>query len=443
MDDQSNPILDATVWVDGCTGTLIAPNLVIVAAHCIGGKPKFLRRGFWNTLTRTIRINFGNKLNEWTYQATSKEFNIPGAIDVALLRLREPVPPSIAIPSQVLTRAPGGQTVEEFLQGKTFVTAGWGDRVDVRETHPLRFDAMPYEQFGTLDPARFRAVGDDDLEPGDSGSPLYWVSPITNERWVVGVAQGVERNGGRFYATAFTGGAEPNKGTYRPSLSSWLSRELADTLPKQPILPLYSWWNNLAKDNLATTSARYDWYDGDHTPSAVSMQEGLSHIWKGRQMGDYGLYRLEGYLFDPSEQQPEGTIPLFRWFNVDRGDHFLSSDPRWTIPTSEVIWQSADSNNGILDKDLLDTEESRRGYRLVRFEGYAWDPKRPQPPGSVPLFSWWNRDRQDNFATTNPRYNGILVDDLTWNGEFTNPRFEKSGYSRYRLEGWIPAPLLT
>ena len=53
-------------------------------------------------------------------------------------------------------------------------------------------------------------------------------------------------NGGRFYATAYTAGAEPNKGTYRPSLSGWLSHELADTLPKLPILPLYSWWNNLA-----------------------------------------------------------------------------------------------------------------------------------------------------------------------------------------------------
>ena len=149
-------------------------------------------------------------------------------------------------------------------------------------------------------------------------------------------------------------------------------------------VPLYSWWNPGPADNFATTDPNWSGNIGD------------------TQSG-YTLYRIEGYIFDPNQPQPAGTVPVYSWWNPDRGDNFATTDPNWS------------GNIG----------DTQSGYTLYRIEGYIFDPNQPQPAGTVPVYSWWNPDRGDNFATTDPNWSGDIGD-------------TQSGYTLYRIEGYLP-----
>ena len=435
--DTSTAITDATVQVNGgCTGVLVAPNLVLTAGHCIpdGARPRFPRRSLWNDLRSPVRIDFGNDKRNFKLTVEAREYNPAGLIDISLLRLRSPVPPNIARPARPMAVAPKGVAPEAFLKGKTLVAAGWGQPggTRYRQTGETKFDAMPYSVFGTLEPARFRTRGANQLEPGDSGSPIYWVAPRTAERHLIGIAQGVQQRGGRYYCLSSDGGLEPRKKFRQPSLAAWLDRELAaNALPDGPVLPLYSWWNRVSNDNYATTSPGWGYTTGEYAPSGIVYSDTLEHIYNGRKNGGHALYRLDGYLFDPHERQPAGTIPVFSWFHQDRGDHRLSSDPKWRIPLRDVRWRR--------DLTTLTNRRTLEGYTLRRLEGFAYNPKRPQPPGTVPLYSWWNPRRADNFATTQPNWAGD-PSGLQWRGEHLANQISRSGYSRYRLEGYVLAP---
>lgn len=98
--------------------------------------------------------------------------------------------------------------------------------------------------------------------------------------------------------------------------------------------------------------------------------------------------------------QPQ-VVPLNTWFSSTRGDHFSTTDPAWS---------------GAVGARKPD------GYEMIRAEGLVFNPALPQPPGTVPLYSFWHPGRTDNFATTDPR----------WTNE-PNP----SGYRRFRLEGYV------
>ena len=71
---------------------------------------------------------------------------------------------------------------------------------------------------------------------------------------------------------------------------------------------LYSWWSPSREDNFATTNSN----------------------WSGRigntRHPDYELFNVEGYVF---KEQKSGTIPLYSWYSPDRGDNFITSDSRW------------------------------------------------------------------------------------------------------------------
>ena len=96
------------------------------------------------------------------------------------------------------------------------------------------------------------------------------------------------------------------------------------------------------------------------------------------------------------------------------------------MPTNQIQWRGEHIANG----------PTRDGYRLYRLEGYIYDPRRPQPAGSRPLYSWWNPDRRDNFSTTQHGWT-IPPDELQWRGEHIVNGPARDGYRCYRLEGYV------
>lgn len=131
---------------------------------------------------------------------------------------------------------------------------------------------------------------------------------------------------------------------------------------------IYSYYSPERSDNFATTDPRWAGSLGDE------------------KSPDYRLFRIEGWMFNPNQPQPSGTVPVYSWYSPERGDNFLTSDPRWRGAPGET--RSPD-------------------YRFVRLAGYAFDPSAPPPQGTIPLCSWYDPSRGDNFATTNRLYAGV------------------------------------
>lgn len=112
-----------------------------------------------------------------------------------------------------------------------------------------------------------------------------------------------------------------------------------------------------------------------------------------------------GLLLSTSAAAQPQLLPLGTWFSQTRTDHYSSSNP------------ARGSTIG-----RRNTDGGGSGYELVRIEGRVFNPDRPQPPGTVPLYSFWHPGRRDNFQTTDPR----------WTGSET-----RDGYRRFRLEGYV------
>ena len=157
-----------------------------------------------------------------------------------------------------------------------------------------------------------------------------------------------------------------------------------------PLIPLFSWNSEGRNDYL--TSAHSAWLiDSDDENQ--------------RNPPDYFPKRIEGSIFPPDQEQPEGTVPVYSWYSPSRGDNLISADPSW---------------NGA-EFDTKDPD-----YHLVRKEGYIYDPNLPQPLNSFALYSWYNREYGDNLSST----------DSQWEGEVGDRK--ESGYEFVRLEGYLP-----
>ncbi|PSN16112.1 hypothetical protein C7293_04035 [filamentous cyanobacterium CCT1] len=98
-----------------------------------------------------------------------------------------------------------------------------------------------------------------------------------------------------------------------------------------------------------------------------------------------------------------GTCFLYTWYSASRGDHFTTSDPAWVGQVGQIRNSGAD-------------------YELMRIEGRVFSPDFPQPPGTVPLWNFWNPTAGDNFLTTQAHW-------------VRSP--QREGYTRFRLEGYL------
>jgi len=153
----------------------------------------------------------------------------------------------------------------------------------------------------------------------------------------------------------------------------------------EDVRPLISWYSNHREDNFETTDPRWG------GPLGV------------QRSPDYKAYRNEGYIW--VTQRP-GTIPLYRWYSSERGDNFLTSDPRWAGRSGDV----------------------KSGYRFSRLEGYIFDPNHPQPANTLPLDRSYSDGRDDNFASSHPM----------WTGPIGKPNLPD--YTLSRHEGYVFDP---
>ena len=99
-----------------CTATLVAPNVVLSAAHCIGYRTE---------------DHAGQRIGDFVVQFSESDSRVytfdamisyghsgPSTTDVALLRLTDPVPPSVAVPATIATQhVPQGHLVTWFGYG--------------------------------------------------------------------------------------------------------------------------------------------------------------------------------------------------------------------------------------------------------------------------------------------------------------------------------------
>ena len=182
------------------------------------------------------------------------------------------------------------------------------------------------------------------MEGGDSGSPLFFVHPRTGVRHVVGIMQ---QSGSRplYLIVCASEPSSSDKTVHKPSIPSWLDKEVADdTLSAKPMVPLFSWWDDDRADNFLTSRP------GGSNRAAARAASGAG------ELGDPGWGQREG------EYLTHALIPGESHESVHAG-------------------------------------RSQNGYTLYRHQGYAFDPAARRPPGTVPLFTWWNADRR----TTSPR----------------------------------------
>lgn len=390
--------------------------------------------------TPRFQVNFGNTHGSSTLTIASSQYSTPGFADIVMMRLDTPVSATTATPATLLTHLPNTpEGIAAYLRRQTFQAVGFTILQANRRTAPMQFFQYPYVD--NIDPLNDLAMVvvnnglNSAIQGGDSGSPLFVTRTVggRTQRFVVGINQGV---GGSLNRYTLTGLNLRQRGQLltlpydrstldlrrSAAIGEWLQNIMwADFVASSARRPLYNWFGEGRSDNFVTSDPRWA-----SDPRGVQMDGSGDYVDPRRHQDGYEMYRLEGYVFDPHRPQPSGTVALWSWFSSERGDNFLTSDPRWASNPASVRWAG----------ESIANPRTQEGYTQYRLEGYIYDPRRPQPPNTRPLWSWFHPGRGDNFHTTDPRW-GIPLATVRWVGNNIEG-VDRDGYRLYRLEGFVP-----
>lgn len=175
----------AVVWVGGCTGTLVTPNVVLTGAHCVRGERE--PRTEWHPYSIEIAFGVDSDPADRLATAFACEANhppppIPGT-DMVLLRLNRRVDPDLATPRRVLTRRPPVRPFEGFWPGQPVEVVGYGDGRN-RQFANVQIGEYPLPGIQDWTVAAPGVPSCDGAPPGtvcfgiergDSGGPTFWV----------------------------------------------------------------------------------------------------------------------------------------------------------------------------------------------------------------------------------------------------------------------------
>ena len=152
-----------TVFVNDCTGTLVHPSVVVLAAHCIafGGQPTQVLLGDdYNQPTRTVGVAGCTAHPDWQDVEPGD-----GASDIAVCKLAEPIDNVQIVPILM------GCETEALAVGATVTLVGYGDGDDALGHGPKREAVTAIQQVGT-DAVWIGGQGKSSCY-GDSGGPAY------------------------------------------------------------------------------------------------------------------------------------------------------------------------------------------------------------------------------------------------------------------------------
>lgn len=368
-----------TYYGVACTGTLVAPDVILTSGHCVMGRnapdgtpvPDALYDGGWHQLPEghfSVRIGTDRdnpvEVIETTWFSSPPLTASGGHDDIALIGLDAPIPANVATPRAIQFTVPAnldrvyayGATPRQRLRSYA------GGR-DVQMEGPNYF--------------RFTLDRDAATEPGDSGGPVFLGSVAGP---LVGVIQQAGRRSG---AVAAFGRGNRDK----PDLSDWLQRNVrrghcSRTQSGESVgdggahTQLFSWWSAARTDNLTAVG-----------PAWTGCRKGDVEI----AHGGYGFFQSEGWILHPLRPRPTGAHALYLWWNARTRNHATTTlakrpDAEWdfvqtlgyvySTPAADRValrqWYSAARNDYLTTSDGKDYRA--HGYVDIGIIGYAVDP---------------------------------------------------------------------
>jgi MYXO-CTERM domain-containing protein len=152
----------SALYIGGCSGSLVHPKVVVLAAHCVAFlPPDDVRLGEnFNDPERTIPLEGCIGHPEWGMQMPSD-----GQHDIAICELSEPIEDVPIVPILM------GCEAEQLVVGASSTLVGFGQADDALGAGPKREVIAPIQQVGT----DAIWIGDDVHAAcfGDSGGPAY------------------------------------------------------------------------------------------------------------------------------------------------------------------------------------------------------------------------------------------------------------------------------